>query len=92
MLSWKNCADSWTSWSRVRSRTGRPDLRRKSQPCATLRGMPNPRQPTSEWLRGLQQQFEELLHHLKIELNEVPAATALSVFALGVLVGRLISK
>lgn len=45
-----------------------------------------------DWLRGMQQQFEDLLHQMKIELNETPAATALTIFALGVLVGRLMSK
>ena len=45
-----------------------------------------------DWLRGMQQQFEELLHQMKIELNETPAATALTIFALGVVVGRLMSK
>ncbi len=47
---------------------------------------------SAEWFRHLPTQAANLLHEAKIDLNEVPAATALTVFALGVLVGRLTSK
>ena len=45
-----------------------------------------------EWLRGFQQPFEDLLHEFRNQLNEVPTASALTIFALGVLVGRLMPK
>lgn len=45
-----------------------------------------------EWFRRLPTQAASFLHEAKIDLNEVPAATALTVFALGVLVGRITSR
>ncbi|MFC1836100.1 hypothetical protein ACFL2Q_15505 [Thermodesulfobacteriota bacterium] len=43
-------------------------------------------------LAGLQPHLEELIHSLDTELKEIPAATAVAIFALGVLLGRMLSK
>ena len=45
-----------------------------------------------EWLHELLKQAEELWNGLDIQLKDVPAKTALVIFALGVLTGRLLSK
>ena len=45
-----------------------------------------------EWLHELLKQAEELWNGLDMQLKGVPAKTALVIFALGVLTGRLLSK
>jgi len=44
------------------------------------------------WLQELLKQAEDLWNGLDIQLKDVPAKTALVIFALGVLTGRLLSK
>jgi hypothetical protein len=44
------------------------------------------------WLRDIMTQAEELMGSLDLQLKDVPAKTALMIFALGVLTGRLLSK
>jgi hypothetical protein len=44
------------------------------------------------WFHDIVKQAEELWSGLDIQLNDVPAKTALVIFALGVLTGRLLSK
>ena len=44
------------------------------------------------WLREVMTQAEELMGGLDLQLKDVPAKTALMIFALGVLTGRLLSK
>ena len=44
------------------------------------------------WLRDIMKQAEELMGGLDLQLKDVPAKTALMIFALGVLTGRLLSK
>jgi hypothetical protein len=44
------------------------------------------------WLRDIMKQAEELMDGLDLQLKDVPAKTALVIFALGVLTGRLLSK
>ena len=44
------------------------------------------------WLRDIMKQSEELMGGLDLQLKDVPAKTALLIFALGVLTGRLLSK
>ena len=44
------------------------------------------------WLRDIMKQAEELMGGLDLQLKDVPAKTALVIFALGVLTGRLLSK
>ena len=44
------------------------------------------------WLRDIMKQAEELMSGLDLQLKDVPAKTALMIFALGVLTGRLLSK
>lgn len=41
---------------------------------------------------GLQPHLEELIHSVELELKEIPAATAVAIFALGVLFGRLLYR
>ena len=41
---------------------------------------------------GLQSKLEELLESLGHDLNKVPAMTAVALFGLGVIFGRLVSK
>jgi hypothetical protein len=44
------------------------------------------------WFRDIMKQAEELMGGLDLQLKDVPAKTALVIFALGVLTGRLLSK
>ena len=44
------------------------------------------------WFRDIVKQAEELWSGLDVQLKDVPAKTALVIFALGVLTGRLLSK
>ena len=44
------------------------------------------------WLRDIMKQAEELMGGLDLQLKDVPAKTALMIFALGVMTGRLLSK
>jgi ElaB/YqjD/DUF883 family membrane-anchored ribosome-binding protein len=44
------------------------------------------------WLRDLIKQAEELMGGLDLQFKDVPAKSALVIFALGVLMGRLLSR
>ena len=44
------------------------------------------------WLRDLIKQAEELMGGLDLQFKDVPAKTALLIFGLGVLMGRLLSR
>jgi len=44
------------------------------------------------FLQDIMKQAEELMGGLDLQLKDVPAKTALMIFALGVLTGRLLSK
>jgi hypothetical protein len=44
------------------------------------------------WLHDILKQAEELWVGLDLQLKDIPAKTALVIFALGVLTGRLLSK
>jgi hypothetical protein len=44
------------------------------------------------WFHDILKQAEELWGGLDLQLKDVPAKTALVIFALGVLTGRLLSK
>ncbi len=44
------------------------------------------------WLQDILKQAEEFMGGLDLQLKDVPAKTALVIFALGVLTGRLLSK
>ena len=44
------------------------------------------------WLHDIMRQAEEIMGGLDLQLKDVPAKTALMIFALGVLTGRLLSK
>ena len=44
------------------------------------------------WLRDIMKQAEELMSGLDLQLKDGPAKTALMIFALGVLTGRMLSK
>jgi hypothetical protein len=44
------------------------------------------------WLRDLIKQAEELMGGLDLQFKDVPAKTALVIFALGILTGRLLSR
>ncbi|HUI44518.1 MAG TPA: hypothetical protein VL122_00835 [Nitrospirota bacterium] len=47
---------------------------------------------TGTWLRDFIKQAEELMGGLDLQFKDVPAKTALVIFALGVLMGRLLSR
>ncbi len=47
---------------------------------------------TGGWFRDIVKQAEDLWSGLDIQMKDVPAKTALVIFALGVLTGRLLSK
>ncbi len=55
-----------------------------------------PREKTGEeastWLQDLFKQAEGLMGGLDLQFKDVPAKTALVIFALGVLMGRLLSR
>ena len=44
------------------------------------------------WFRDLIKQADELMGGLDLQFKDVPAKTALVIFALGVLMGRLLSR
>jgi len=44
------------------------------------------------FLQDIMKQAEELMSGLDLQLKDVPAKTALMIFALGVLTGRMLSK
>jgi len=44
------------------------------------------------WMKDLLKQAEELIGGLDLQFKDVPARTALIIFALGVLTGRLLSR
>ncbi len=44
------------------------------------------------WLRDLLKQAEELIGGLDLQFKDVPARTALVIFVLGVLTGRLLGR
>ncbi len=44
------------------------------------------------WFRDIIKQAEELMGGLDLQLKDVPAKTALVIFALGILTGRLLSR
>ncbi len=46
----------------------------------------------SGWFRDIIKQAEELMGGLDLQLKDVPAKTALLIFALGILTGRLLSR
>ena len=48
--------------------------------------------PGGGWLGDILKQAEELWSGLDLQLKDVPAKTALVIFALGVLTGRMLSK
>jgi len=48
--------------------------------------------PAGGWLKDILKQAEELWSGLDLQLKDVPAKTALVIFALGVLTGRLLSR
>jgi hypothetical protein len=48
--------------------------------------------PGGGWIKDILKQAEELWSGLDLQLNDVPAKTALVIFALGVLMGRFLSK
>ena len=49
-------------------------------------------EPADGWLHDILKQAEEFMGGLDLQLKDVPAKTALVIFALGVLTGRLLSK
>jgi hypothetical protein len=44
------------------------------------------------WFRDIIKQAEDLMGGLDLQLKDVPARTALLIFALGILTGRLLSR
>lgn len=44
------------------------------------------------WLKDIMKQAEEIIGGLDMQLKDVPAKTALLIFALGVLTGRMLSR
>ncbi len=46
----------------------------------------------ASWVRDLLKQAEELIGALDLQFKDVPARTALVIFALGILTGRLLAR
>ena len=80
------------------------ELRKQLQSLSTARGAaaspgPSAQEQASEGgdeagfpFRDILKQAEELIGGLDLHLKDVPAKTALVIFALGVLTGRLLSR
>lgn len=51
-----------------------------------------PEHEAEEQFSELKQQFDQFLEKLNDDLSEIPAATAIGIFALGILVGRLLPR
>ena len=51
-----------------------------------------PEHEAEEQFSELREQFDELLEKLNQDLSEIPTATAIGIFALGVVVGRLLPR
>jgi len=51
-----------------------------------------PEHDAEEQFSELREQFDELLEKLNQDLSEIPTATAIGMFALGVVVGRLLPR
>jgi hypothetical protein len=79
------------------------ELRKQLQSLSAARGAAPQEQllqePAAEaggeagaWLRDIIKQAEELVGGLDLHFKDVPAKTALVIFALGVLTGRLLSR
>ncbi len=75
--------------------------RKAAKPEATA--TPPPEQPaprpspaketgTEEEVATFQSELDDLLENLDKELSEIPTATAIGIFALGVLLGRLLPR
>jgi hypothetical protein len=63
-----------------------------AEPTAAEPAAAKPEHEAEEQFSELKQQFDELLEKLNQELSEIPTATAIGIFALGVLVGRLLPR
>ena len=80
------------------------ELRKQLQSLSAARGPAAPQEQTLQepaaeaggevgaWLRDIIKQAEELIGGLDLHFKDVPAKTALVIFALGVLTGRLLSR
>jgi ElaB/YqjD/DUF883 family membrane-anchored ribosome-binding protein len=80
------------------------ELRKQLQTLSAARGPAAPPEPSpqeqaaeaggeaGEWLREIVKQAEDLIGGLDLHFKDVPAKTALVIFALGVLTGRLLSR
>ena len=79
------------------------ELRKQLQDISAARGPAPAGQPPQEqggetgsdpgdWLREIMKQAEELIGGLDLHFKDVPAKTALVIFTLGVLTGRLLSR
>jgi len=80
------------------------DLRKQLQSLSAARGSSAapesaaegpPGEPEGEvgvWLRDIVKQAEEVIGGLDLHIKDVPATTALLIFTLGVLTGRLLSR
>ena len=79
------------------------ELRKQLQAISAARGPAPQEQPlqeqdaaaggdAGEWLREIMKQAEDLIGGLDLHFKDVPAKTALVIFTLGVLTGRLLSR
>jgi len=79
------------------------ELRKQLQAVSTARGQEPKEEPAQEqgaaaggeagdWLKEIMKQAEDLIGGMDMHLKDVPAKTALVIFTLGVLTGRLLSR
>jgi hypothetical protein len=69
-----------------------PAPTRASPPEETAREPDLPEDTSEEDVTRLQSELDKLLESLDNELSEIPTATAVGIFALGVLLGRLLPR
>ncbi len=74
------------------SRTRVEDASSPAEGAAPSRGGEAEGEAASGWFRDIIKQAEELMGSVDLQLKDVPAKTALLIFALGILTGRLLSR
>ncbi len=84
--------DSLTEMQLMRDQLAAAASRREANESQADAPTAEPEHEAEEQLSELKQQFDQFLEKLNDDLSEIPAATAIGIFALGILVGRLLPR